>query len=66
MKSFSRKLSLWLSHKGEIAKITTSVTPEAISSAYDKRKKEITSLRQYDRGEKTIDAPDIGKLVQSI
>ncbi len=36
----------------------------AFNRAYQRRKAEIDSLRQYDRGEKTIVAPDLGRFVQ--
>ena len=38
----------------------------AISRAYHRRAKEIESLRQHDLGNKTIDAPDLGKIVRGV
>jgi len=43
-----------------------SVTDASVEAAYLKRKAEIDSLRQYDRGEKKIIAPDIRTLVRSL
>ncbi len=47
----------------EIIKLRDSVTGELIESAYNNRKKEIESLRKYDRGEKQIIAPDLGAIM---
>jgi len=65
MKALRDKVSA-LFARGEVRRIDTSVTPDAIERAYNKRKDEITSLRQYDRGEKHIDAPNLRDLVQSL
>ena len=47
-------------------KIVSSVNERTISKAYHDLSQEINSLRQYDRGEKKIDAPDIKRAVQRV
>lgn len=42
------------------------ITQEVITSAYNSRKKEIESLKQYDRGEKIITPSKLSDLVRSI
>jgi hypothetical protein len=67
MKKIVRKVSGWFADKGDDAKVISArVTRDAISGAYKTRKDDIDSLRRYDRGEKTIDAPDLGNLVQRL
>ena len=46
--------------------VAPAVTATVIRDAFQKRSKEIESLRQYDRGEKQIYAPDIRTLVRGI
>lgn len=59
------KLKLF-SWKKESKTIKEQVTPEVISSAYNKRSTEIESLRKYDRGEKTITPRNLESLVRSL
>jgi hypothetical protein len=42
------------------------ISAKLISDAYETRKKEIESLREYDRGEKEIHAPRLGAFSKSI
>lgn len=42
------------------------VSTKAISGAYETRKKEIESLRKYDRGEKEIIAPRLETLSKGV
>ena len=46
--------------------IVSAVSHVVIHNAYRRREKEIESLRQYDRGEKQIYAPDIRTLVRGV
>lgn len=43
-----------------------TITDAAITAAYKRRIKDIESLRQYDRGEKEIHAPNIRDIVQDV
>ena len=54
------------SKSDDTRKLVASVTPEAISSAYKARYKEIESLRKYDRGEKDIIAPNLRDIVRGV
>jgi len=47
-------------------KVTESINTRVIKNAYQRRKKEIDSLRQYDRGEKNIDAPNLKSTVPNV
>lgn len=60
------KLAIKSKKEKEVETLREKVTQSSIMSAYKTREKEIESLRKYDRGEKTIIAPDIRALVQSI
>lgn len=51
---------------GETRHVISSVDEGVITLAYESLSEEINSLRQYDMGEKKIDAPDLRNLVQSV
>lgn len=55
-----------LRQRAEVKRLSAAATPAAIQAAYSRRKKEIESLRQYDRGEKKIVAPDLRTLVRRV
>ena len=57
--------SLFL-NRSEVEKLVASVNTEVINAAYRNLKYEIESLRQYDRGEKNIDAPNLGATVRDL
>lgn len=61
-------LKFWKKNKNtdQTAVLRQKVTKQSISNAYNKRSTEIESLRKYDRGEKTINAPDIRAAVRSL
>lgn len=46
--------------------LIAAVNKPLIERAFIRRAKEIESLRQHDRGEKTIHAPDIRTLVRGV
>lgn len=48
------------------SELDKKLSAKAISDAYENRKKEIESLRKYDRGEKEIIAPRLGAFSKSI
>lgn len=50
----------------ETTKLVAAVDKPLIERAFLRRAKEIESLRQHDRGEKTIHAPDIRTLVRGV
>ncbi len=50
----------------ETSKLVAAVDKPLIERAFLRRAKEIESLRKYDRGEKTIHAPDIRALVRGV
>jgi hypothetical protein len=52
--------------KTELSNKLSSIDKPAINRALKERALEIESLRRYDRGEKTIDAPDLTHLVRSV
>lgn len=62
MKTFLTRFT----EKKEIKQLRTSAQNGAIQTAYERRAKEIESLRQYDRGEKHIIAPDLRTLVRDV
>ena len=45
---------------------TPIVNREVIERAYKRRSKDIDSLREYDRGEKEIHAPNFRDIISSI
>lgn len=49
----------FLKGRSETTKVVSSVSKDTISGAYTRRSADIDSLRQYDRGEKTIHAPNL-------
>ncbi len=48
------------------ADIGKKATAEVIQRAYRRREKDIDSLRQYDRGEKEIHAPNIRDIMPNL
>jgi len=43
--------------------LSKKITDKDIKDAYTKRKKEIESLLEYDKGNKTINAPDLQNIM---
>ena len=54
----------WIGLSNKQSKIT--VSSEVIERAYERRSKDIDSLRQYDKGEKEIHAPNYRDIVSSV
>ncbi|HEY4486250.1 MAG TPA: hypothetical protein VJB70_00765 [Candidatus Paceibacterota bacterium] len=55
-----------LGRNNETKKVISSVDEKVIDSAYNRRVKDIDSLRQYDRGEKEIYAPNLKNTLQGV
>ncbi len=53
------KIFDWIKAQNNEEKALSGIDREAISRAYTRREKEIESLREYDRGNKVIDAPNL-------
>ena len=58
--SFTPKL------RGESKIVREAVNSALIADVYRQREQEIESLRQYDRGEKVIHAPNLRDIVRSL
>ncbi len=46
--------------------VRKAVNRDLIAEVYREREQDIESLRQYDRGEKVIHAPNLGSFVRSL
>src|SRR5690349_5084984 len=55
-----------LREKREVSELRSSTKNGTVEKAFARRAKEIESLRQHDRGEKTITAPDIKHIVRTV
>lgn len=57
----------WTKKNKKIREISKpDVTADTLDSAFNRRAKEIESLRKYDRGEKEITPSDLGNIGQHI
>ncbi len=56
----------FFSGSNETSIVVSSATEKVLSDAYSSVEKEIESLKQYDRGEKDIHAPDLRSALRSI
>lgn len=63
---YMKFLKYFRKQDSETEKIKKSVDDRFIADAYESVKEDIESLRQYDRGEKTIHAPDLRNPVHRV
>lgn len=64
LKAILAKLSS--KNSNETQKVVSGATHKVISNAYTRKEEALNSLKQYDRGEKQINAPDIKDTLQHV